>query len=695
MILYIAEKPSLGRAIAAVLPKPHKNGDGFIELGNGDVVSWCIGHLLEQAEPEVYNPAFKKWQFDHLPIVPEVWQLKARASSAKQLSVLKKLIKQADALVHAGDPDREGQLLVDEVIAYCGVKGDKLKQSKRLLINDLNPSAILRALQNQQPNSDFVPLATSALARSRADWLYGLNMTRAYTLQGQKAGFQGVLSVGRVQTPVLGLVVRRDAQIENFVSKPFYQVLAHLQGAENDNSMAFTAKWVPSAACEPYQDEEGRVLHPGLANKVARSITAQPALVSKLEQKNKKQYAPLPYNLSALQIDAAKKYGMAAQQVLDLTQQLYERYQLVTYPRSDCRYLPKEQLAAVPAISKALSSHNHEFAQMVAQADFSLVSKAWDDKEVGAHHAIIPTEKAMDASRLSADLQKIYGLIARQYLLQFYPPYCYGETTVELTICGGLFRTIAKTEQQQGWKQWFGKHSEATTTDQQAAGYSPNAGERQSAGDRENTESAQLLPPLQLGQQLFCVRGETIEKHTQPPEHFTDATLLSAMTGISRFVEDAAIKQILRDTDGLGTEATRAGIIELLFKRGFLQRQGKQILSTATGKSLIAALPESTSKPDMTAQWEAALLKISQKELSYQAFMQPLLETLHNLINNAQHAKPEGLPTDLKPKWQKRKSRRAVAGTVAGSVAGAGRKPATVKSGRTKKRPQTNTGKNV
>lgn len=684
MILYIAEKPSLGRAIAAVLPKPHKNGDGFIELGNGDVVSWCIGHLLEPAEPEDYNSAFKKWQFEHLPIVPELWQLKARSSSAKQLSVLKKLIKQADLLVHAGDPDREGQLLVDEVFAYCGVKGDKLKQSKRLLINDLNPAAILRALQNQKANHDFVPLATSALARSRADWLYGLNMTRAYTLQGQKAGFQGVLSVGRVQTPVLGLVVRRDHEIANFISRPFYQVLAHLQLTETDIRSQFSAKWLPSAACEPYQDEEGRVLHPGLANKVAQSITAQPALVTKLEQKNKKQYAPLPYNLSALQIDAAKKYGMAAQQVLDLTQQLYERYQLVTYPRSDCRYLPKEQLSAVPTISRALGSHNHQLAQMVAQADFSLVSKAWDDKEVGAHHAIIPTEKTVDASRLSADLLKIYGLIARQYLVQFFPPYCYGETTVELNISGGLFRTIAKTEQQQGWKQWFGKHSEATTATQNAAEHTQKAGERQYA------ESEQLLPPLTIGQQLFCARGEVIEKNTQPPEHFTDATLLAAMTGISRFVEDPAIKQILRDTDGLGTEATRAGIIELLFKRGFLQRQGKQILATATGKSLIAALPQSATKPDMTAQWEAALLKISQKELSYQAFMQPLLLTLHDLIRNAKHAKPEGLPTDLKPKWQKRTSRRAVASTAAD----AGHKPVTVKPGRYKKRPQTTTDKN-
>ena len=677
MILYIAEKPSLGRAIAAVLPKPQRNGDGFIELANGDVVSWCIGHLLEQAEPEIYNPAFKKWQFQHLPIVPTQWQLKARASSAKQLAVLKKLIKQADQLVHAGDPDREGQLLVDEVIAYCGVKGDKLHQSQRLLINDLNPPAIIRALAALKPNRDFVPLATSALARSRADWLYGLNMTRAYTLQGQKAGFQGVLSVGRVQTPVLGLVVRRDTVIENFVSKPFYQVLAHLQGAENDNTAAFMAKWIPSDACEPYQDEEGRVLHPGLAQKVARSITAQPAQVSKLEQKNKKQYAPLPYNLSALQIDAAKRYGLSAQQVLDLTQQLYERYQLVTYPRSDCRYLPKEQLGAVATISRSLSGHNDEFARMVAQADFSLVSKAWDDKEVGAHHAIIPTEKAIDANRLSADLQKIYSLIARQYLLQFYPPYCYGETTVELNICGGLFRTIAKTEQQLGWKQWTSTKNKTAGTEQ--------ANQHSSAGSGENNaEQEQLLPPLKVGQILFCARGEVLEKNTQPPEHFTDATLLAAMTGISRFVEDPAIKQILRESDGLGTEATRAGIIELLFKRGFLVRQGKNILATATGKSLIAALPEMTSKPDMTAQWEAALLKISQKELSYQGFMQPLLATLNDLISNAQHAKPEGLPTDIKPKWQKRAGRR--------TVAGAGRKPVTAKTSSHKKTTSNKNG---
>jgi DNA topoisomerase-3 len=227
MILYIAEKPSLGRAIADVLPKPHKKGDGFIEAANGDCVSWCVGHLLEQAEPDAYNPEFKSWKFEHLPIVPDKWQLKPKAATRSQLTVLKRLVKQANTLVNAGDPDREGQLLVDEVIAYLGVTGDKLHQTQRLLISDLNPQAVKRALTQLRSNREFIPLSTSALARSRADWLYGMNMTRAYTIQGKKVGYQGVLSVGRVQTPLLGLVVRRDEEIAHFQSKPFYEVLAH------------------------------------------------------------------------------------------------------------------------------------------------------------------------------------------------------------------------------------------------------------------------------------------------------------------------------------------------------------------------------------------------------------------------------------------------------------------------------------
>ncbi|QBL10784.1 DNA topoisomerase III [Rheinheimera sp. D18] len=640
MKLYIAEKPSLGRAIAAVFPAPQYKENGYIRLANGDVVSWCIGHLLEQAEPEDYNPDFKRWQAAQLPIIPDKWQLKIRKSAAKQLAVIKKLLKQADSIVHAGDPDREGQLLVDEVLAYCGVTGEKLANTQRLLISDLNPPAVKRALTQLKLNKEFVPLSTSALARSRADWLYGLNMTRAYTLQGQKVGYQGVLSVGRVQTPLLGLVVRRDKEIADFVSKPFYQVLAEL---ETEDKQQFSALWQPSAACVPWQDEDGRVLLRALAERVQQKISNQPAVVSKLEHKDGQQSAPLPYSLSALQIDAAKRYGITAQQVLDSCQQLYEKHKLITYPRSDSRYLPNEQLKQATAVCQAIASNDHELASAVAQANTRLVSKAWNDAKVTAHHAIIPTEKRQPLNRLSTTEQRLYQLIARQYLAQFYPAFCYTDSRVELTIAGGCFVAKTRVELSAGWKQLFRNDSE----------------QKRPADSAEQILSRQALPKLQLGQVLSCINTQLLEKQTTPPQAFTDATLLAAMTGISRYVSDEAVRKILRDTDGLGTEATRAGIIELLFKRGYLIRVGKQIQATATGIALINALPAEAVLPDMTARWEAALNAICQREQSYHAFMQPLLLQLTQLVNGAAAICPSVVMAAKKPRWRTNKSATA------------------------------------
>jgi DNA topoisomerase-3 len=608
MILYIAEKPSVGRAVADVLPKPQQKGDGFIRVGNGDVVTWCIGHLLEQAEPEAYHPDYKKWRKEHLPIIPQEWKQQIKRETSKQFSVVKKLIKEASLLVNMGDPDRVGQILVDEVINYSGVSKAKRDMTKRCLINDMNPAAIQKALNNLRINSDFIPLATSALARARADWLYGINMTRLCTLLGQEVGYQGVLSIGRVQTPVLGLVVHRDADIENFVSKPFYDVFVTVQTQKNDT---FSAKWQPSLACEPYRDEDGRVLVRKLAETVVQKVTGQPSLITAVAKDQKKQHAPLPYSLSALQIDASKRFNLNAQKTLDICQQLYERHKLITYPRSDCRYLPTGHFAERHGVIDAIGKTAPALTDAVSAADLALKSKAWNDAEISAHHAIIPTATSMDATRLSHDERHIYELIARQYLMQFYPPFVYAEHQIDVEIAGGQFIARQKTLLAPGWKALL-------------------ANEKTTGPDAEFSRTQ--LPNVQVGERGTCIDAQLSEKQTSPPKHFTDATLLAAMTGIARYVTDPEVKKVLRDTDGLGTEATRAGIIELLFKRQFLTKQGKDIRATEIGKQLINSLPERMVVPDMTAHWEAQLEAICQKRLRYNDFMLPLTDGLKTLL---------------------------------------------------------------
>lgn len=619
MILYIAEKPSVGRAVAEVLPKPHQKGDGFIKVATGDVVSWCVGHLLEQAEPDAYDPAYKKWRKEHLPIIPSEWKQQIKRETSAQFNVLKRLIKQATQLVNMGDPDRVGQILVDEVIHYVGVSKTKREATKRCLVNDMNPSAIQKALNDLKPNTDFIPLATSALARARADWLYGMNMTRLCTLLGQEVGYQGVLSIGRVQTPVLGLVVHRDQEIERFVSKPFYEVFVTL---ETSDKQRFQAKWQPSAACEPYQDEDGRIQLKKLAETVLQKVVGQTGLVKAVKREQKKHYVPLPYSLSTLQIDAAKRYHLNAQKTLDICQQLYERHKLITYPRSDCRYLPSGHYAERNAVTSAIRKTAVALDKAVAEADLSLKSKAWNDSEVGAHHAIIPTSTSVDASRLSREELQIYELIARQYVMQFYPPFVYAEHQIDSEVAGGLFIARQKTVLAQGWK--------ALLTSERS-------------GDKNNEQDAEFaptpLPDVKQGDALQCVDGKLDEKQTSPPKHFTDATLLAAMTGIARYVTDPEIKKILRETDGLGTEATRAGIIELLFKRQFLAKQGKEIRATEIGRKLINSLPERMVVPDMTAHWEAQLEAICKKRMRYNDFMLPLVEGLNGLLGEVEAKK--------------------------------------------------------
>jgi len=630
--LYIAEKPSLGRAIAAALPGPQKKDQGFIRCGNGNVVTWCIGHLLEQVEPDAYDERYKKWNLNDLPIVPDQWQLKPRRAASKQLTVIRKLVKESTQIVHAGDPDREGQLLVDEVIDYLKVSAAKKSAMQRLLISDLNLPAVKRALKQMRSNKDFIPLSVSALARSRADWLYGMNMTRAYTLLGQKGGYQGVLSVGRVQTPVLGLVVRRDEEIENFVPHDYFTLTALIPYQDNGVSFDIRARWKPSEACKPWQDEEGRVLNRKLVENVAGRIAGQPAKVTESEQKKSKQAPPLPYSLSALQIDAAKRYGMSAQQVLDSCQSLYEKHKLITYPRSDCRYLPLEHYTQAGSVIEAIGNNAAELSDGVRGADLSIKSKAWNDKKVEAHHAIIPTPKKASVNALSGNEMKVYQLIARQYLMQFYPHAVYAEAKLVFDIAGGCFIAKGRQLTEQGWRALLGKA-------------------------QKEEEGVDTVPPLAKGTELICREGEIKDKKTEPPKHFTEATLLQAMTGIARFVEDKELKKILRETDGLGTEATRAGILDTLFKRQLLTRQGKSVHSSPAGRGLIHALPNESTYPDMTAHWEHQLQGMAERNQAYQPFMMSLQTQVTGLIDGVKTAEVPPSLRDL-PKVEKPKFRR-------------------------------------
>ncbi len=402
-----------------------------------------------------------------------------------------------------------------------------------------------------------------------------------------------------MQTPILGLVVRRDAEIAHFVAHDYFTLHALIPYQVEGHEFDIRARWQPSDACQPWQDEEGRVLNRALVENVARRIQHQPAIVVASEQTQTKQAAPLPYSLSALQIDAAKRYGLSAQQVLDICQSLYEKYKLITYPRSDSRYLPKEHLTQVDTILTAIAHNLQPLQTAVAGADRTFRSKAWNDSKVDAHHAIIPTPKQSAVHGLSAAEQNIYQLIARQYVLQFYPPAVYAEAKLVFTIAGGTF--IAKGRQLvfAGWKSVMGQQEQLE-------------------------DGIDTVPPLPKGTSLICREGEMKTCQTEPPRYFTEATLLQAMTGIARFVEDKELKKILRETDGLGTEATRAGILDTLFKRQLLTREGKQIKSTPAGKGLVEALPLQATYPDMTAHWEHQLQAMAERGQAYQPFIEDL-----------------------------------------------------------------------
>jgi DNA topoisomerase-3 len=602
MRLFIAEKPSLARAIAEALPGPQTRKGDHIACADGSVVAWCAGHILETAPPEDYDPKYKGWRLEDLPIAPTEWKLVV--SAAPLLRTIKTLLKRATRVVHAGDPDREGQLIVDQVLDFLGYRGPV----DRLLVSDTNPDAVRRQLATLQPNTNFESLSRAALGRQRADWLYGMNMTRLYTLLGQKAGYEGVLSVGRVQTPLLGLIVRRDLAIEHFRPAPYYTLTATLAAASGGS---FSARWQPGEEAGAHLDEEKRLVSKALAHTIrARTEGVSGAITDYAQDKNA-QPPPLPYSLADLQIDGAKRLGLSAQAVLDACQALYETHRLTTYPRSDCSYLPEGHHVHAPEVLAALASQAPALAPFAKGVDTTLRSKAWNDKKVTAHHAIIPTANAAPASLTPAE-RAVYELVARRYLLQFYPPHEFLQTKLTVAIAGERFVASGRQILSPGWR-----------TAAAAEPVDP---------DRERAEDA-VLPPLRRGEPVTAKAVTVADKLTRPPKPFSDDSILQAMVNIAAFVTDAGVKKLLHEADGIGTPATRASIIETLFERGYIARHKKTIVSTTTGRSLVHALPAVATTPDMTAVWEAALRAIVDRQQDLPSFLARVHAQLRQLVD--------------------------------------------------------------
>ncbi|ELU0512729.1 DNA topoisomerase III [Salmonella enterica] len=597
MRLFLCEKPSQARDIAKFIGAGQR-GDGFLS-GPGVTVTWARGHLLEQAEPEAYGEQYgNPWRLDVLPLVPQQWKLEVKKDARSQFSVINRLLKQVDEVVIATDADREGEVIARELLEYCRFQGRVF----RLWLSALDDASIRSALANIWPSEKTEALYRAGVGRGRADWVTGMNLTRLYTLKAREAGISGVMSVGRVQTPTLAIVVRRDLEIENFIPKPYSDVIATLI---SDN-IAFPVKWVAAAQ---YCDEEGRCIQAGIAAQVVELCrqTAS-ATVIDCQTKRQKKSAPLAFSLGSLQQACAEKFGMPAQQVLDIAQNLYETHKLTTYPRTDCGYLPVSMREEVRAVLAALMQTDPSLKShpALAQLDASLVSRIWNDKKITAHHGIIPTKQAGDLSRLSTDERNVYQLIRQHYLAQFLPQMEVDATEATFNISGQLFRTTGNVVVVAGWKALFTEPSRTAQIP---------------ADGNEDKEGVSRLPPLQAGQTCRVQGAEEKRLQTKPPVPYNDGTLIAAMTNAASFVTDAALKKVLKENAGIGTEATRAGIIDTLVKRGFLVREKKVLRSTPTGRDLVSALPSALTSPGLTALWEQLLDEVAAGRVSLEDFM--------------------------------------------------------------------------
>lgn len=593
-ILVIAEKPSVARDIAKVL-KANQKGDGCL-IGEKYVVSWAVGHLVTLAEPEEYDPKYKKWNFSTLPILPEEMKLKAIAQTRSQLKVLHKWMhsKEIDRLICATDSGREGELIFRYIyeITKC------TKPFERLWISSMTEEAIKEGFAALKDGREYDLLYTSAKCRSEADWLVGMNATRAYTLR-----YDALLSIGRVQTPTLAIIVDRQKEIDAFVAEDYFEVQADFDG--------YTGMWID-------KEERTRIEKEETAKTIAEKIAGKAACITKVEKEEKKMPPPLLYDLTELQRDCNKKFGFSAKRTLDIAQNLYEKRKMITYPRTDSRYLSDDMKGKVRNTIKRL--HELEayapYAQPLTE-NISFTKRIIDNTKVTDHHAIIPTDARLRVDSLTEEERKVFSLVAARCLAVFYPYYRYETTKVYAEAEGERFLSKGTVVLEEGWQAVEKALTPAAATKK-----------------KKKDEEEQKLPALREGEERKVEKAIVQKKKTKAPTPYTESSLLSAMENAGRFVEDEALKEQMKDS-GLGTPATRAAIIERLLTVGYIVRKGKTLVPTEKGRKLIEVVPNEMRSPQTTGKWEKGLSSIAKGNMTEERFMASIRRYVQFLIQDA------------------------------------------------------------
>ncbi|MDR4433806.1 DNA topoisomerase III [Bacillus tequilensis] len=595
----LAEKPSVGRDLARVL-KCHKKGNGYLE-GDQYIVTWALGHLVTLADPEGYGKEFQSWRLEDLPIIPEPLKLVVIKKTGKQFNAVKSQLTRKDVnqIVIATDAGREGELVARWIIEKANVR----KPIKRLWISSVTDKAIKEGFQKLRSGKEYENLYHSAVARAEADWIVGINATRALTTK-----FNAQLSCGRVQTPTLAMIAKREADIQAFKPVPYYGIRAAVDG--------MTLTW------QDKKSKQTRTFNQDITSRLMKDLEGKQAVIAELKKTAKKSFAPALYDLTELQRDAHKRFGFSAKETLSVLQKLYEQHKLVTYPRTDSRFLTSD---IVPTLKDRLEGMEVKpYAQYVSQIKKRGIKshKGYvNDAKVSDHHAIIPTEEPLVLSSLSDKERKLYDLIAKRFLAVLMPAFEYEETKVIAEIGGETFTAKGKTVQSQGWKAVYDMADE---------------------DDEQEDDRDQTLPALQKGDALAVRTLIETSGQTKPPARFNEGTLLSAMENPSAFMqgEEKGLVKTLGETGGLGTVATRADIIEKLFNSFLIEKKDKDIFITSKGKQLLQLVPEDLKSPALTAEWEQKLSAIAAGALKSAVFIKDMKayanQTVKEIKNSSQ-----------------------------------------------------------